>query len=196
MKILTIADVESRYLWDFFEKEKLEGIDLILSAGDLAPQYLSFLATFFKGPILYIHGNHDGCYEQTPPDGCICIEDTVYEFNGVRIFGLGGCMQYRPSPHQFTEKQMRRRILKARFKLMKSHGFDILLTHAPAAGINDCDDLPHKGFQCFKELLDKYQPKLFIHGHVHLNYKWNMQRETVYNKTNVVNAYDRYIIEI
>lgn len=27
--------------------------------------------------------------------------------------------------------------------------FDILLTHAPAAGINDMDDLPHRGFQCF-----------------------------------------------
>ena len=46
MKILAIADEESKYLWDFFEKEKLEGIDLILSSGDLNPKYLSFLATF------------------------------------------------------------------------------------------------------------------------------------------------------
>ena len=45
MKILAIADEESRYLWDFYEKEKLEGIDLILSAGDLSPDYLSFLVT-------------------------------------------------------------------------------------------------------------------------------------------------------
>ena len=37
MKILVLADVESKYLWDYFEKEKLEGIDLILSAGDLKP---------------------------------------------------------------------------------------------------------------------------------------------------------------
>lgn len=44
MKILVLADVESKYLWDYFEKEKLEGIDLILSAGDLKPQYLSFLS--------------------------------------------------------------------------------------------------------------------------------------------------------
>lgn len=32
MKILILADVESKYLWDYFDKEKLEGIDLILSA--------------------------------------------------------------------------------------------------------------------------------------------------------------------
>ena len=46
MRILAIADEESPYLWDYFEKSKLEGIDLIISCGDLAPEYLSFLATF------------------------------------------------------------------------------------------------------------------------------------------------------
>ena len=48
MKILVLADVESKYLWDYFEKEKLEGIDLILSCGDLKADYLSFLASFLK----------------------------------------------------------------------------------------------------------------------------------------------------
>ena len=33
MKILVLADVESKYLWDYFENEKLDGIDLILSWG-------------------------------------------------------------------------------------------------------------------------------------------------------------------
>ena len=37
MKILCIADEENKGLWDHFQKEKLEGIDLILSAGDLNP---------------------------------------------------------------------------------------------------------------------------------------------------------------
>jgi putative phosphoesterase len=59
MKILAIADEESKYLWDYFEKSKLEGIDLIISCGDLDPRYLSFLATFTSAPVLYVHGNHD-----------------------------------------------------------------------------------------------------------------------------------------
>ena len=46
MKILVLADVESKYLWDYFEKEKLEGIDLILSCGDLKADY--FLLHFLK----------------------------------------------------------------------------------------------------------------------------------------------------
>ena len=52
MRILAIADEESAYLWDFFEKSKLEGIDLIISCGDLDPNYLSFLATFTSAPVL------------------------------------------------------------------------------------------------------------------------------------------------
>ena len=64
MKILALADQESKGLWDYFDKSKLKGIDLIISCGDLAPQYLSFLATFTHAPVLYVHGNHDGCYAQ------------------------------------------------------------------------------------------------------------------------------------
>ena len=94
MKILILSDVESKYLWDYFEKEKLEGIDLILSCGDLKPQYLSFLASFTKAPVLYVRGNHDDCYEINPPGGCICIEDSIYNFNGLRIMGLGGSIKY------------------------------------------------------------------------------------------------------
>ena len=45
MKILFIADEESKIYWDFFKKEQFEGIDLIISCGDLKPEYLSFLAT-------------------------------------------------------------------------------------------------------------------------------------------------------
>ena len=90
MRILAIADEESKYLWDFFEKEKLAGIDLILSSGDLNPNYLSFLATFTTAPVLYVHGNHDDKYERTPPEGCICIENQIYVHEGIRILGLGG----------------------------------------------------------------------------------------------------------
>ena len=103
MKILLLADEESKYYWDYCEKSKLEGIDLIISCGDLAPQFLSFMATFAKVPILYVHGNHDACYDETPPDGCICIDDDVYVHEGVRIAGLGGSMCYNFGTYQFTE---------------------------------------------------------------------------------------------
>lgn len=196
MKILVLADEESKYLWDYFEKSKLDDIDLIISCGDLKPQYLSFLATFAKVPILYVHGNHDAIYDVTPPDGCICIEDNVYEYNGVRIAGLGGCMCYNFGAHQYTEKEMKHRVSKLKWKIRRHKGIDILVTHAPAYQFNDAEDIPHTGFQAFRDLLDKYHPKYFIHGHVHLNYNWNQQRECQYNEhTTVINGFERYIFE-
>ena len=108
MKILAIADEESKYLWDYFEKSKLEGIDLIISCGDLDPRYLSFLATFTSAPVLYVHGNHDDKYERIPPEGCICIDDKLFVYEGIRILGLGGSMRYKPGVHQYTEWEIYR----------------------------------------------------------------------------------------
>lgn len=66
MNILALADEESSYLWDYYDESKLKDVDLILSCGDLSPQYLSFLATLAHCPVLYVHGNHDGHYKQSP----------------------------------------------------------------------------------------------------------------------------------
>ena len=196
MKILTIGDVESKFLWDYFEKSKLEGIDLIISCGDLNPKYLSFLATFTTAPVLYVHGNHDVKYERIPPEGCICIDDKIYVHKGVRIMGLGGCMQYiEGRPHQYTDMQMMKRVLKMIPKILWRRGFDILVAHAPAYQINDGEDLPHRGFKVFKTLIEKAKPKYFLHGHVHMNYGRKHVRFDKYCNTQIINAYERCVIE-
>ena len=197
MKILAIADEESQYLWDYFEKSKLEGIDLIISCGDLNPLYLSFLATFTSAPVIYVHGNHDDKYKKVEPEGCICIDDDIFEYKGVRILGLGGSMRYKPGDHQYTEREMRKRLrsFKMRWKLFRKGGIDILVTHAPAYGINDGDDLPHMGFKTFKKLMDKYAPKYFLHGHVHMKYGRKHVRCDQYKDTQIINAFERYVFE-
>lgn len=196
MKILVIGDEPSKSLWDFYDKSKLDGIDLILSSGDLPPEYLSFLVTFASCPVLYVHGNHDERYDRKPPEGCICIDGDVYEYEGVRILGLGGSMRYRMGNHQFTEREMKQRVLKLFFKIWKRNGFDILLTHAPARGINDQNDLPHQGFEIFRDLMRRYEPKYMVHGHVHMNYGHNIPREQKFLNTTVVNSYEKHVIEI
>lgn len=196
MKILVLADHESKSLYDFYEPEKLRGIDLILSCGDLRANYLSFFATFSCAPVLYIKGNHDTSYEEKPPEGCICIDDDIYIFKGVRIMGLGGSMEYIPgAPNQFTERRMEKRIRKLRWKLWKRKGVDILVAHAPAYQLNDMEDLPHRGFQCFRMLMERYAPKYFVHGHVHANYGGRFKRLDQYQSTVVVNAYEHFVIE-
>ena len=132
MKILVLADEESKYLWDYYEEGRFDGIDLVISCGDLKPHYLSFIATYTKAPVLYIHGNHDECYSKTPPEGCVCIDDKIYVHQGVRILGLGGSMQYNYGKRQYTDRQMNRRVYRLIPKILFHRGFDILVTHAPA----------------------------------------------------------------
>ena len=131
MKILVIADEESQKIWDFFRKEDYADIDLVISCGDLKADYLSFIATMIAVPVLYVHGNHDDKYKRKPPEGCICIEDTVYMFHGIRILGLGGSYRYKPGVNQYTEVQMERRIRRLFWKIRRKGGIDILVTRAP-----------------------------------------------------------------
>ena len=196
MKILFIADQESEAFWDYFRKEDFEGVDLIISCGDLKASYLSFLATMVSVPVLYVHGNHDDKYKFDPPEGCICIEDQIYEYNGIRILGLGGSHRYKPGDNQYTNRQMRRRVKKLRYKLWKSKGFDILVAHSPARGVHDDEDPCHQGFHVFNELMEQYHPKYFVHGHVHMNYGRKFPREDMIGDTKVINAYEKYMVEI
>ena len=195
MRILVLADVESKYYWDYFEKSKLDGIDLILSCGDLKPEYLSFLATFAKIPILYVRGNHDDIYETHPPDGCICIEDMIYTYQGIRIMGLGGSIRYKQGKNQYTQAEMKSRVRRLRRKMRKSKGIDILLRHAPAYHINDGEDRPHEGFEAFVQILDTFRPKCFIHGHVHMSYSRSHKRESMYKDTRIINGFEKYVFD-
>lgn len=196
IKILLFADHKSKLLYDYFDPERIKDIDLIISCGDLPQEYLSFFVTLCNVPLLYVKGNHDDQYEIKPPEGCICIENEIFVYKGIRILGLGGSMQYIPkAPNQYTERQMRRRVCRLFPKLWWHKGFDILVAHAPAYQINDLPDLPHKGFAIFRTLMEKYEPKFFFHGHVHANYDRNFKRIDTYHKTTIVNAFEFYVVE-
>jgi len=192
MRILAVSDAESPYYYDHYTPGKLDEFDLIIACGDLKRNYLEFLITMAHCPVLYVHGNHDDALDKDPPGGCVCIEDRIYVHNGVRILGLGGSYRYRGGSHMFTERQMARRVRQLWFQLWKHKGFDILVTHAPARHLGDLDSIAHRGFDCFVKLVDKYHPRYFIHGHVHLNYGPDIPRRTQRDRTTIINAYDHY----
>ena len=196
MKILALSDVECKAFYDFYVPGRLDEYDLIISCGDLKPQYLSFIVTMTRVPLLYVHGNHDERYEKLPPEGCDCIEDKLIVYKGLRILGLGGCRQYRPGAHQYTEAEMRWRIFKLKWKIRKHKGVDIVVSHAPLEGVGDGEDYAHRGFGAFLDFVDKYKPKYWLHGHVHMNYSTENIREREYNGTKVINAYERYVLDI
>jgi len=194
MKILCVSDEENKAYWDYFRKEKLEDIDLILSAGDLKPEYLSFLVTMGHAPVLYVHGNHDDRYAVNPPEGCDCIDGQLVDYKGLRIIGLGGSRRYSPGENQYTERQMWWRIHKLHIKAYQ--GVDIILTHAPVEGYGDLPDLPHKGFRCFQKLILLSKPLYLLHGHVHIQYYYGMPRTHQMEDTTIVNVCNTYLLEI
>lgn len=196
MKILTLSDQECPALYDYYTPGRLEDYDLIISCGDLNAKYLSFIVTMSRVPLMYVHGNHDTGYSQITPEGCDCIDDDLVVYNGLRILGLGGCRKYHDGLHQYTEKQMRKRIRKLRWKLWRHKGVDIVVTHAPPMGVGDSDDPAHQGFEAFLQLIDKYHPKYLLHGHVHLNYGMDQTRVREYNGTKVINTCQRYDLVI
>lgn len=145
MKILVVSDHELRELWDYWDaagRKRTEGVSLILSAGDVKPEYLEFLVTMLNVPCLYVRGNHDSVYDEKPPMGCINIDGKVAEITvqdraadagdkakdggdaagltqasdagarTLRIAGLGGSMRYRKGTDMYTEREMRNRMRK------------------------------------------------------------------------------------
>ena len=196
MKILAVSDEECPALWDYYMPGRLEEYDLILACGDLKASYLSFLVTMARCPVLYVPGNHDTGYPFDSPEGCDCIDDHFVVYNGLRILGLGGCKKYHPGRYQYTERQMRHRILRLAFQLWRHKGVDIVVTHAPPEGLGDDADPAHWGFRALRDLVEKYHPQYLIHGHVHMTYNHTVPRVIEHQGTKIINAYERYALEI
>lgn len=205
MKILMLADREESSLWgDWTEgtKEKLSDIRLVLSAGDLDPEYLEFIVTMLNVPLVYVRGNHDGRYDERPPEGCINADCAIVEAAGLRILGFGGSMRYRPgAPDMYTEAEMRRRIYSVSGKLLAGRlsgkrGFDILLTHAPCRGYGDMEDPAHMGFESFNCLLERFRPAVHCYGHVHREYGHFERRARHPSGTTLINACGSYIYDL
>ena len=91
MKILLISDTEEKAFWDNWTRataESLADVDLVLSAGDLNPLYLEFLVTMLNVPLVYVRGNHDGYYDERPPEGCENADGKIVELEFGSVFQL------------------------------------------------------------------------------------------------------------
>lgn len=194
LKILVVSDVEDPYLWEHFDPERYRDIDLMISCGDLKTDFLEFLVTCIHAPLLYVPGNHDARYETCPPEGCENIDGRLVTVKGVRILGFGGCHRYSAGPYQYSQREMDARVRRLRFRLFASRGFDILVAHAPAQGLQDGKDVAHIGFAAFRRLLDRHRPRYFFHGHQHLNYGAGRSGILTYGDTTVINAYRHRIV--
>jgi len=196
IKILSVSDTVEPLLKQPSDSGQLADIDMIISCGDLPPEYLSVLAHYINAPLYYVCGNHDIRYDSKPPEGGSNLHNRLISFKGINVVGLEGSHWYNGGPYQYTENQMRSILRRLRPNLWWRGRTDVIVTHAPPRHIHDAEDPCHRGFECFHRLINKYQPQYFIHGHIHRTFDDPSDRITVVGKTKVVNTYGYHILEV
>lgn len=183
VRVLVIADEEAPSL----HVQTLRDLapDLVLAAGDLPWHYLEYVGSCVDAPMVFVPGNHDPAIERArtgrqdafDSDGLLCdglrphgatnADLRVVEEAGLRIAGLGGCVRYKPGPHQYTQSQYDRRARRLLRRAKRGGPVDVLLTHAPPFGLGDGDDQPHEGIEALHTVLAALEPSWHLHGHIH-----------------------------
>jgi Icc-related predicted phosphoesterase len=214
MRILCISDQVDPLVYSPRMRERFKDVDLVLSAGDLPPEYLGFITSMLNRDLAYVVGNHDlgdleahgvarwseGRSSATSSDtGSVDVGFRVKSAEGFIILGLPGSMLYNRGPNQYSEFAMSLRIalLVPRLflnRLLFGRAVDIVLTHAAPRGIHDRDDICHRGFKCFLWLMRVFKPKWLVHGHIHL-YDLGGVRVSAYRATTVINAFGHWILD-
>ena len=196
MRILAISDRPEGWLWERYDRERMAGVDLVVSCGDLPASYLEHIVTLANVPLLYVQGNHDTAYDEHAPEGCVSIDGQLRDFHGLRVMGLGGSIRYNDEVHGFTEAEMARRAARMALLASATGGVDLLVTHAPLRGYGDLDDLPHRGFESLGRLVERVRPRYLLHGHVHMEYgRIERVREHPCGTT-VINACGSYVLDL
>lgn len=196
MKILSISDMVVPELSEQFDARQFDGVELVLSCGDLPPEYLASIRERLDVPLYYVRGNHDIRYQNSPPVGCLDIHQRWITFKGLRIMGLEGSRWYNGGPIQYRDYQMGRMIWRMTPGLWFKGGVDIVITHAPPRHIHDAEDRCHRGFDSFLKLINRFKPRYFIHGHIHAYITDPSQRVTLVGNTNVINTFAYHLLEV
>jgi uncharacterized protein len=196
LKILAVSDFIDKSLTEQVENRTLAPVDLIVSCGDMPPEYLSFLRDRLDRPLYYVKGNHDIRYSPVNPVGCKNIHSRLVRFQNLNILGLEGSIWYNGGENQYTDKEMKKIISRMWFSLWRKGGVDIVVTHAPPRHIGDAEDRCHMGFDSFVHLIKKRAPGYFLHGHIHREFDSPEDRVSRVNTTQVINTCGHTIIEV
>lgn len=199
--LLCLSDVEVSSINSPRIRERFTGLDAVISCGDLPWYYLEYVASMLDLPLYYVQGNHIYDVEDRKgeirhhPQGAVNLHRRVIYDPGLDLIfaGIEGCLRYNGRAYQYTQMQMWQMIFSLVPQLLVNkirYGryLDVLVTHAPPAGIHDEDDPAHKGIDAFRWLIEKFSPRLHLHGHIHL-YNPLKARETVLGATRVINCY-------
>ncbi len=223
MKILCVSDEVDPLIYSVNLATRCKDkIDLVIGAGDLNLEYYEYIISNLNKDLFFVFGNHNLRYfhlfkrkselsdyqkkEKIRNKSWVfcgtCIEDKIvyHKKTDLILMGLGGCNNYNNGKHQYTDFQMKMRIIRKIPKLLWNKIFhkrylDILVTHASPLHCHDKEDLCHKGFDSFNWFIKKFKPKYLLHGHIHL-IDMNKRPITKIGETTVINVFKSYELEV
>ena len=150
--------------------------DLLISCGDLPDEMILRAASKCSCKhILAVKGNHDSAAPF--PDPIVNLHLNAFTFQGINFGGFGGSWKYKPRGHHLFEQSEAESALKSFPKV------DVFVAHNSPAQVHDKDDFVHAGFTAFNSYIARHQPKLFLHGHQHV------EKETMMGATRVIGSY-------
>jgi uncharacterized protein len=199
IRILAVSDEPDPTLDSAVTRERIGAVDMVIGAGDLEPDYLSFITDAFDAPLRYIRGNHDvgsawsatrrTLLPEPMPDG------RVVEENGLRLLGFSGSPIYSEGEMQVSALGMWARVIRSSSAAQRAKPV-LMVTHAPPRDLNDDDDRAHRGFTAFRWLVDRVAPPLWLHGHTALVRRGIDDRCARHNGTLFYNCTGATLIEL
>ena len=175
VKILGIADVHCSYQYSSYIIYEIikHRVDLVLIAGDIECEDPLDKIIDSGVDVFAVTGNMDDTYiYRIMKDYGIAIDGMIREYRGFTIAGIGG-LSFRTNFEKIINI------------LNETSGLErlIILSHYPPKGFNDTTYAGvHAGLNQLRDLVEKYSPMLFIHGHIH-----EARGVSKYNNTIIVN---------
>lgn len=201
-----------------------KGIDVVVSCGDLSVEYLDYVSDLLQVPLLYVRGNHDCDWRGTPGGEDIhgkMVTQKGIRFLGLEGSPR---YNDKPIQYTESEVSLRLALLAPRLWLthgvdvVVAHAAPRFCPYTyeacpkPIGVGRDCtylppqrdgrpvicpeaEDMAHRGFAAYRELILKYRPKLFIHGHRHRTFGRAKQEQRI-GDTRVVDALGYVMIEV
>ena len=199
IRILAVSDEPDLSIDSAVTRDRIGAVDLIVGAGDLEPDYLSFVADAFHAPLRYIRGNHDVGSAWAHSRRTLLPEPMrdgrVVEEAGLPLLGFSGSPIYKDHGMQVSSLGMWAKVICSWSAAQRARPV-IVVTHAPPRDLNDDDDPAHRGFTAFRWLADRLGPPLWLHGHTALVRRGIDDRTALHNGTLFYNCTGATVIEL
>jgi hypothetical protein len=198
IRLLAVSDEIDASLWGHLDREALGPLDLLVSSGDLSPDYLSYLDDSLRVPFVFVKGNHD-LEEAWAREADRLLPEHKSGAQLTEAAGLSIALLDWPGPDKIrTRSQDRitwRQVLGLWLAVrLGARPPDLVVSHVAPDEALDPRDLYHRSFPAYRWLARRLRPAVWLHGHT--TPASVPDRVTHLGPTTSVNVTGAYLIEL